>query len=48
MIPVLVENGNLDYVIKKATTYACIATDTLKFLDIVSYIAPGIYTFRLE
>ena len=48
MIPVLVDNGDLDYVIKKGTTYACIATETLKFLDIISYIAPGIWSRIVE
>ena len=41
MIPVLVELDEMDYVIKKGSTYACISTNHIKFLDVVNYIAPG-------
>ena len=41
MVPVLVETAEMGYVIKKGSTYACISTEHIKFLDIVSYIAPG-------
>ena len=41
LIPVLVEMKDIDYVIKKGSSYACIATSNLKFLDIINYLSPG-------
>jgi len=41
LIPVLVEMDSIEFVIKKGTGYMVIATEELKFLDVVYYIAPG-------
>ena len=40
--PVLIENllNKIDFVIKKANTYLCIKTATLRFLDIKHFLAP--------
>ncbi len=36
------ELGEVRYVIKRGTSYSCIATESLKFLDIVNYLAAGV------
>ena len=42
LISQLVVNGEkLKYVVKKGTNYMTIATDSLKFLDICNFLAPG-------
>ena len=41
LIPALVSDNSIKYVIKKDTQYMCICTSDLKFLDICFYIAPG-------
>ena len=45
--PVLIENllNKIDFVIKKAKTYLCIKTSTLRFLDIKHFLAPG-FSYR--
>ncbi len=35
------ELDEVKYVIKKGNSYSCIATDSLKFLDVLSYLAAG-------
>ena len=45
LIPCLVKLDSINYVIKKGSSYLCISTDELKFLDIVNYIAPC-YNYR--
>ena len=42
LIPLLVEKGEVDYVIKREDSYPCISTTHFKILDIVNYLAPGI------
>lgn len=42
LIPILVEMDEVRYVIKRGSSYSCIATENLKFLDIISYLAAGI------
>ncbi len=41
LIATLVELDEVKYVIKKGNSYACIATESLKFLDILSFLAAG-------
>lgn len=41
LIPLLVESGSVEHVIRKGTGYMSISTEQLKFLDIIFYIAPG-------
>lgn len=41
LIPLLVETGFVDHVIRKGTGYMSISTEQLRFLDIMFYIAPG-------
>ena len=41
LIPILIELEEIRYVIKRGTSYACIATESFKFLDITSYLAAG-------
>ena len=41
LIPLLVKMDTIKSVIKKGTGYMVIATEELKFLDIVFYVAPG-------
>ena len=41
LIPVLVQQDIMKFVIKKGTQYMCVSTKPLKFLDIRFYIAPG-------
>ena len=41
-IPLLANRNEVEYVIKKGDSYSCIATKTLKFLDMINYLAPGI------
>ena len=45
--PVLIEHllNKIDFVIKKANTYLCIKTSTLRFLDIKHFLAPG-FSYR--
>ena len=45
--PVLIEHllNKIDFVIKKANTYLCIKTFTLRFLDIKHFLAPG-FSYR--
>ena len=40
LIPSLVKLDSINYVIKKGSSYLCISTAELMFLDIVNYIAP--------
>ena len=42
LIPVLVELEDVRYVIKRGSSYSCITTDNLRFLDMLSYLAVGI------
>ena len=42
LIPTLVEQGEVKYVIKRGSAYSTIATDKLKFLDVLSYVAAGV------
>ena len=42
LIPVLVELDEIKFVIKRGSAYPCIATERLKFLDVVSYVAVGV------
>ena len=42
LIPVLVEQEKMRFVIKRGSSYSCIATENLKFLDITNYLAVGI------
>ena len=32
----------MKFVIKRGSSYSCIATERLKFLDVISYVAPGV------
>lgn len=41
LIPVLVELEDVRYVIKRGSSYSCITTDNLRFLDMLSYLAVG-------
>ena len=41
LIPLFVELDSLKFIIKKGTGYMVIATEELKFLDIMNYISPG-------
>ena len=41
LISLLVEMDEIKYVIKRGGNYVCIATENLKFLDVVSYLAAG-------
>jgi len=41
LIPVLVELEDIRYVIKRGSSYSCISTSNLRFLDILSYLAAG-------
>ena len=41
LIPVLIELEDIKFVIKKGTQYTCILTKNLRFLDVLSYLAPG-------
>ena len=41
-MPILVEQDEMKFVIKRGSSYACIATEKLKFLDVISYVAPGV------
>ena len=45
--PILIERllNEIDFVIKKANTYLCIKTSTLRFLDIKHFLAPG-FSYR--
>ena len=45
--PVLIKHllNKIDFVIKKANTYLCIKTSTLRFLDIKHFLAPG-FSYR--
>ena len=44
--PVLIEHlKEIDFVIKKANTYLCFKTSTLRFLDIKHFLAPG-FSYR--
>ena len=45
--PVLIERllNKIDFVIKKANTYLCIKTSTLRFLDIKHFLAPS-FSYR--
>ena len=45
--PVLIERllNKIDFVIKKANTYLCIKTSTLRFIDIKHFLAPG-FSYR--
>ena len=38
----------LDFVIKRNNHFMCIKTETLRFLDIKNYIAPGFHTTNLS
>ena len=42
LIPMLVEEDDVGYVIKKGNSYMSITTKKLHFLDAVFYIAPGL------
>ena len=42
LIPTLVERDEVKYVIKRGSIYSCIATEKLKFLDVISYVAAGV------
>ena len=37
----LVDSHRIKYVVKRNNTFMCIKTETLKFLDITNYLAPG-------
>ena len=41
LISILLELEDIKYVIKRGGAYACIATESLRFLDVVSYLAAG-------
>ena len=41
LIPLLANDDSVKFVIKKGSSYMCIVTEKLKFLDIIYYIAPG-------
>ncbi|KAL5252197.1 hypothetical protein ACHWQZ_G015102 [Mnemiopsis leidyi] len=41
LISLLVQMEEVKYVIKRGGSYVCIATENLKFLDIISYLAAG-------
>ena len=41
LIPILIDLEDIKFVIKKGTQYNCIQTENLRFLDILSYLAPG-------
>ena len=41
LIPILVEQEDIKFVIKKGTQYNCILTENLRFLDILSYLPLG-------
>ena len=41
LISLLVQMDEVKYVIKRGGSYVCIATENLKFLDIISYLAAG-------
>ena len=45
--PVLIEHllNKIDFVIKKANTYLCIKTSTMRFLDIKHFLGPG-FSYR--
>ena len=45
--PILIERllNEIDFVIKKANTYLCNKTSTLRFLDIKHFLAPG-FSYR--
>ena len=44
LMRVLVKKGELDFRHKKSgSSYRCIAAKRLKFLDVVAYIAPGVF-----
>ena len=42
LVPILVELDEVKFVIKRGSSYSCIATERLKFLDVISYVAPGV------
>lgn len=42
LIPVLLDLEEIKFVIKRGTAYSCIATETLKFLDITNFLAVGV------
>lgn len=42
LLPVLVELEGVRYVIKRGSAYSCITTNSLRFLDMLSYLAVGI------
>lgn len=41
LIPILVELDDVRFVIKRGSSYPCITTGNLRFLDIISYLAAG-------
>ena len=41
IIPALLELDPPNFVVKKGTSYNCIATENLRFLDVLNYLAPG-------
>ena len=42
LTPILLELEEMRYVIKRGSSYSCIATENFKFLDITSYLAVGV------
>lgn len=41
LVALLVELEDVKYVIKRGGSYACIATDSFRFLDIAAYLSPA-------
>ena len=45
LYPAVLKNCSFKYIIKRGSSYPCLQTENLKFLDISNYLAPG-YSYR--
>ena len=45
LFPVIMKEGSVKFIVKKGSSYPCITTTSLRFLDIMNYLAPG-YSYR--